>query len=110
MNKLAFAILATAMAGAAALAPARAQSIALDCSGSNLCVADVSGITYDTLSWSFDKRSTDALFPRNCTNRLTCSFYCPRRAGLITATVYASLNQQVVASATSQALCTAEPL
>ena len=78
--------------------------------GSNLCIVDVNGIAYDTIAWSFDRKNTDALIPRNCTNYDYCEFYCPTRQGGIDVTVRLVSNGQVVASATSQAACTREPL
>ncbi len=108
MKKLAIAVLA--LAGGFALGPVNAQSIAMDCGGSNWCFADITGVTYDTVAWSFDKNGTDALIPRNCTNSYSCEFYCPKRPGSVYVTVRAVNNSQIVASATSLAACTAEPL
>ncbi|WP_043689316.1 hypothetical protein [Luteimonas huabeiensis] len=94
----------TAWAGAA-----NAQQASLDCSGSNFCWV-TSGPAYDTLAWSFDTAGTDALFPANCTNSYVCQFYCPRNPGWVTANALFIVGGQIVATATSRARCTAEPI
>ena len=108
MKKAALAVLA--LMGSAVFAPASAQSISLYCGGSNLCILDATGYTYDTIAWSFDKNGTDALIDYNCTNLGQCEFHCPTRPGGIDVTVRLVSNQTIVASATSQAACTREPL
>lgn len=99
-----------AVVGGLIFAPAQAQTVVLDCAGSDMCFVDVDGISFDTIAWSFDKKRTDARFPANCTNSYSCSFYCPTQPGTLEATVRLVRNQQIVASSTSPALCTAEPL
>ncbi|WP_396615830.1 hypothetical protein ACHZ97_16995 [Lysobacter soli] len=109
MKNVALALFAL-LGGAMAAAPAQAQSVSLDCGGSNLCFVTVQGLSYDTIAWSFDKQGTDALFPRNCTNLDWCDFHCPKRPGSIAATVRLVASNQIVASATTQAACTKDPL
>lgn len=114
MNKavLTFATLLLGAIALLAIVPtARAQSVTLDCTGSNLCYADVSPPGAYNYAWSFNSNGLGAIYPANCTNQVYCSFYCPGRSGYITANVLVTnANNQLVGSASTQALCTREPI
>jgi hypothetical protein len=114
MNKAVstLAALLFAVGASLAIAPAaQAQSVTLDCGGSDLCYADVTPAGAYQYAWSFNSNGLGAIFPANCTNQVYCSFYCPRSSGYITASVVVTdANNQLVGSATTRALCTAQPL
>jgi len=107
--------LAAAVLAAAAFVPhaARAQSapVTLDCGfASNYCSVAVDSPSSPTplkIWWSFNTDGTDAVFPRDCTNRETCHFWCPRHEGTITASVQVrDANNVPIGSDTAAALCT----
>lgn len=114
MNKAVstLAALLFAATGALAITPAaHAQSVTLDCTGSNLCYADVTPGGAYHYAWSFNSNGLSVIYPANCTNQVYCGFYCPRTSGYITASVLVTdANNQAVGSASTRALCTAEPL
>lgn len=114
MNKAVSTLAVSLLACAASLgiAPsARAQSVTLDCAGSNLCYADVTPAGAYNYAWTFNSNGLSVLYPGNCSNQAYCSFYCPRTSGYITASVLVTDgNRQTVGSASMRALCTAEPL
>ncbi|MBN6150681.1 hypothetical protein JR065_10040 [Xanthomonas sp. AmX2] len=90
---------------------ARAQSVTLDCAGSDLCYADVSPPGTYNYAWTFNSNGLFVIYPGNCTNQVYCSFYCPRASGYITANVLVTdANNQFVGSASTRALCTPEPI
>lgn len=108
-------LIATALAVAAlAFAPkitsAQSPSVTIACDASNLCLADSSGISFDTISWSINTANTGAIIPANCTNKTFCYAYCPTRPGWISMTVNYSLGGQLIGSASSQVRCTAQDL
>lgn len=87
--------------------PVRAQeSVYLECTDGNYCFTLRPGPTHDLIAWSVDPQGTDAVFPANCTNKYSCSFYCNRRPGTIKATVSFYLNNQLTGSATATGPCT----
>jgi len=108
--KAGYAVAIAALLGGLWSPAASAQGPVLTCAGSNMCEADANGIAYDTIYWSFDTGSTDAIFPAYCDGTSMCSFYCPTSPGRINVTVTFWRGGQAVASASSSALCTAEPL
>lgn len=84
---------------------ATTPSLTLDCGGQNYCMASISGITYDTITWNVDAGSTDAIYPINCTNLDYCIFRCANRPGMVTASVYLWNNGLQVGYASEQGLC-----
>lgn len=118
MSKILNLLVAVSFAAGLAISPApadaQAASVALDCSGSDLCEVFVSSTGAQQplhYAWSFNSSGTDAIYPQNCTDKTTCMFYCPKRPGRIQASVTVSdANYQFVGSASSMAQCTAEPL
>ena len=105
MNKSIARIAAATALLLAGFGTAHAQTVVLDCPTDGACFVESEGIAYDTITWYIDKRSTDAIFPRNCTNSSSCEFICRRRPGIVAATVNLVSNSQVVASASSLAQC-----
>ncbi|QNH10818.1 hypothetical protein [Xanthomonas sp. SI] len=114
MNKAVSTLAALLFVAAASLgiAPsARAQSVTLDCTGSDLCYADVTPAGAYGYAWSFNSNGLNVIYPASCANQAYCSFYCPRTSGYITANVLVTdVNRQTVGSASMRALCTAQPL
>ncbi len=111
--------LAAAVLAAAALVPhaARAQfaPVTLDCSlASNFCAVSVDSPSSPTplkIWWTFDTSGTDAIFPRDCTNRDTCSFWCPRHEGTIAASVQVrDANNVLIGSDATSAVCTQQDI
>ncbi|RKG57600.1 hypothetical protein D7X30_19060 [Corallococcus sp. AB011P] len=90
--------------------PASAQDPVLTCQGSNYCSAYSGSIAYDTTTWGFDSGWADLLLPAYCDGTLSCPFYCPTSPGMITVTVTFWSGGQVVATASSDARCTPEPI
>ncbi|WP_242107079.1 hypothetical protein [Luteimonas aquatica] len=84
---------------------ARADSVYLECTDGNYCYTDRPGPAHDRIEWAIDPQGTDAVIPYNCTNKYSCSFYCPRRGGLIKATVGFYLNHQATGTATTTGPC-----
>lgn len=75
--------------GASGVASAASYAYA-DCSlQTNLCEGDGGGSNGPVrLIWWFDTSGTDAVFPRDCTNKTVCGFWCPRYPGPIVARLY----------------------
>lgn len=90
--------------------PASAQGPVLTCQGSDYCEANPGSISYSTTSWSFDSGSADLTLPGYCDGTTSCAFYCPNSPGRISVTVTFWSGNQAVATASSTASCTPEPL
>lgn len=111
--------LAAAVLAATAFVPhaARAQfaPVTLDCGfASNQCTVEVNSPSSPTplkIRWIFDTSGTDAVFPRDCTNRTTCRFWCPRHEGTIAASVQVrDANNVLIGSDATSAVCTQQDI
>lgn len=108
--KAGYAVAIAALLGGLWSQPASAQDPVLTCSGSDICEVNPGTITYDAIDWSFNPGSTDLTVPSYCGDSTTCGFYCPNSPGRVTVTVTLSRGGQTVATVSSAANCTAEPL
>lgn len=97
-------------------APARAQTsgVSLFCGGSDICEVGVANTTSPQpfhYAWSFNNNGLNVIYPANCTDQDSCMFYCPSKSGRIQASVTVTdANYQFIGSASSMAMCTAQPL
>ncbi|PMQ03979.1 hypothetical protein DyAD56_17175 [Dyella sp. AD56] len=95
---------------------ARAQTsgVSLLCGGSDICEVSVANTTSPQpfhYAWSFNSNGLNVIYPANCTDKDSCMFYCPSKQGRIQASVTATdANYQFIGSASSMAMCTAQPL